>query len=176
MALHGWVSTMSCACMNIDAQKICGIAETDLDNGTFVALGDMALNDDAPGGFEYHVETAGNASYHVWLVRTPEVGDDIEMQMSNDPRSFYNKAGKPLSLCYMNAGYDHIEMTAESFEGGELPEVDDMLIIGENGKLEVDNEADQDVAQVVFYCVALHQISIGAESVPTAILFCEKNG
>lgn len=174
MALHGWVSTMSCACMNIDAQKICGIADTDIDNGTFVALGDMALNDDVPGGFEYHVDVATGGNNSVWLVRTPEVGDDIDMQMSNDPRKFYNKAGKPMSLCYMNVGYDHIEMTAEAFEGGELPEVEDLLVIGDNGKLEVSEDVDD--ALVIFYVVALHQISIGAESVPTAILRCEKNG
>ena len=173
MALHGYVNTMSCACWNIDAQKICGIAETDIDNGTFVVLGEMALNDDVPGGFEYNVLVANGDSDHVWLVRTPEVGDDIDMQMSNDPRKFYNKAGKPMSLCYMNAGYDHIEMTAEAFESGELPEVGGVLIIGDNGKLEVSEDADE--ALVVFYCVALHQIAIGAESVPTAILFCGKN-
>lgn len=174
MALHGYVNTMSCACWNIDAQKICGIAEGDLDNGTFVVLGDMALNDDVPGGFEYHVEAADGDSVNVWLVRTPEVGDTIEMQMSNDPRNFYNKAGKGLSLCYMNAGYDHIEMTAEAFESGELPEVESILVIGDNGKLEVSEDADD--ALVTFICVAHHQISIGAESVPTAILLCVKNG
>lgn len=173
MALHGYVNTMSCGCWNSDAQKICGIAETDLDNGTFVTLGDMALNDDVSGGFEYHVEVADGESAHIWLVRTPEVGDDIEMQMSNDPRKFYNKAGKGLSLCYMNAGYDHIEMTAEAFEGGELPEVNDPLSVGDNGKLEVTESPE--TADNLFICVALHQIAIGAESVPTAILRCEKN-
>lgn len=174
MALHGYVNTMSCACTNIDAQKICGIAETDIDNGTFVIINDMALNDYVPGGFEYNVETASDGDVQVWLVRTPEVGDTVEMQMSNDPRNFYNKAGKPMSLCYMNAGYDHIEMTAEAFEGGELPEVHEALIIGDNGKLVVSEDTDE--ATVLFVCVALHQIAIGAESVPTAILLCAKNG
>lgn len=174
MALHGYVSTMSCACWNIDAQKICGIAETDLDNGTFVVLGDMALNDDVPGGFEYHVEAADDTASQVWLVRTPEIGDDIAMQMSNDPRNFYNKAGKGLSLCYMNAGYDHIEVNAEAIVAGVLPEVGDILTIGDGGKLEINDDLQDE--PVVFTCVALHQIAIGAESVPTAILRCEKNG
>lgn len=171
---HAICNTMSCGCWNSDAQKICGIAETDLENGTFVVLGDMALNDDVPGGFEYNVEVASDADSAVWVVRTPEVGDTIEMQMSNDPRNFYNKAGKGLSLCYMNPNYDHIEVDALAFVAEELPDVDAYCGIA-GGKLVVLDSGDEETAPVVFKVVALHQISIGAETVPTVILRCENN-
>lgn len=176
MALHGYVSTMSCGCWNSDAQKICGVyPAADLDNGTFVTLVKMNVNDDNfVNGFEYTVAPATASSVNVWLVRTPEVGDTIEEQVNADPRLFYNKAGKPMSLCWMNPHYDHIEVNAEAFADGQLPDgaIGTEVAITTGGKLAVGPATS---GKTAFSIAGYHHVSIGAETVPTVILRCENN-
>ena len=101
---HAYVSTMRCACENVDAFNRVGIYSTgDLDNGVFVTLTGINKGvDNAVKGFEYNVAPASATSYGVWLVNTPEVGTTLEQQMMSDPRYFYNVQGRPmLSLIHI---------------------------------------------------------------------------
>ena len=121
---HGYVSTMRCACTNVDSFNRVGIYSTgDLDNGVLVTLGDITkATDGTVTAFNYAVTPATvDTTGSVWLVDTPEVGTNIEMQMMSDPRYFYNEKGRPMSLKYLNPKTDIIEADAGCFVGGTLP-------------------------------------------------------
>lgn len=171
---HAVVNTTNCSCWNVDAMKIAGICDQDLDNGVFVTLGDMNLSDaDEIMGYEYNVTPADATSIHCYMVRTPEVGASIEMQVMADPRYFYNEAGRPLSLCWIAPHVDHIEIDANGFVGGALPQKDDIVGIGADGKLAVLDSAP--AAATYFTCVGFHSMDVGQAIVPTAVLRCENN-
>lgn len=173
---HAVVNTTNCSCWDVDAMKIAGIYATgDLDNGVFVTLGDMNLSDaDEIMGYEYNVVPADDESVHCYMIRTPEVGASIEMQVMADPRYFYNEAGRPLSLCWIAPHIDHIEIDANGFVGGALPEKDAYVGIGTGGKLVALEQAPQtDVTY--FRCVGFHSMDVGQALIPTAVLRCENN-
>ena len=70
---HSYVSTMRCACENVDAFNRVGIYSTgDLDNGVFVTLTGInkGSSDKVVKGFEYTVAPASATSSGVWLVAT----------------------------------------------------------------------------------------------------------
>lgn len=172
---HGCVNTTLCSCWDVDAMKIAGIYTADVDNGVFVTLGDMNLDSsNVIQGYEYNVALANNASTHCYMIRTPEVGSSIEMQMMSDPRYFYNEAGRPLSLCWIAPHVDHIEVDANCFVGGSLPAKGAYVGIGTGGKL-VALEQAPSTDVTYFLCVGLHDMDAGQALIPTAVLRCENN-
>ena len=173
---HGYVSTMRCACENVDAFNRVGIYSTgDLDNGVFVTLtGINKGNDKVVKGFEYTVAPASATSYGVWLVNTPEVGTTLEQQMMSDPRYFYNAKGRPMSLKFLNPKTDIIEVDAHCFASGALPTTEGYVTIGANGKL-VAGSAPEGAGKTYFSVVGFNTVAVGMEQMKTVLLQCEAN-
>lgn len=174
---HGYVSTMRCACENVDAFNRVGIYSTgDLDNGVFVTL--TGINKGSSGnavkGFEYTVAPATTTSYGVWLVATPEVGTTLEQQMMSDPRYFYNAKGRPMSLKFLNPKTDIIEVDAHCFASGSLPNTEGFVTIGEGGKLVAASVAPG-AGKTYFSVVGFNTVAVGMEQMKTVLLQCEAN-
>ena len=175
---HGYCSLIRATAWDVDSNKLVGIATTDMDNGTFVVLGNMNVDSQKNiNGFEYNVTAAGATSTSVWVVRTPEAGTDmLEVQLYDDPRYFYNKAGKPMSLAYMNPHVDHIEVDKNCFTANFDPATVSgatMAQLDTNGKLKAVSAAPGSGAY--FTIVGKHSIAVGQELVPTWVLRCERN-
>ena len=174
---HGYVSTMRCACENVDAFNRVGIYSTgDLDNGVFVTLTGInkGSSDKVVKGFEYTVAPASSTSYGVWLVATPEVGTTLEQQMMSDPRYFYNAKGRPMSLKFLNPKTDIIEVDAHCFASGALPTTEGYVTIGANGKL-VAGSAPEGGGKTYFSVVGFNTVAVGMEQMKTVLLQCEAN-
>ena len=174
---HGYVSTMRCACENVDAFNRVGIYSTgDLDNGVFVTLTGInkGSSDKVVKGFEYTVAPASSTSYVVWLVATPEVGTTLEQQMMSDPRYFYNAKGRPMSLKFLNPKTDIIEVDANCFASGALPTTEGYVTIGTNGKL-VAASAAPGAGKTYFSVVGFNTVAVGMEQMKTVLLQCEAN-
>ncbi len=173
---HSYVSTMRCACENVDAFNRVGIYSTgDLDNGVFVTLtGINKGSGNAVKGFEYTVAPASATSYGVWLVATPEVGTTLEQQMMSDPRYFYNVQGRPMSLKFLNPKTDIIEVDAHCFASGSLPTTEGFATIGEGGKLVAAGVAPG-AGKTYFSVVGFNTVAVGMEQMKTVLLQCEAN-
>ena len=173
---HSYVSTMRCACENVDAFNRVGIYSTgDLDNGVFVTLTGINKGaDNAVKGFEYNVALASATSYGVWLVNTPEVGATLEQQMMSDPRYFYNVQGRPMSLKFLNPKTDSIEVDAHCFVSGSLPTTEGFVTIGEGGKLVAASVAPA-AGKTYFSVVGFNTVAVGMEQMKTVLLQCEAN-
>ena len=173
---HAYVSTMRCACENVDAFNRVGIyADGDLDNGVFVTLtGINKGSDKVVKGFEYTVAPASATSYGVWLVNTPEVGTTLEQQMMSDPRYFYNAKGRPMSLKFLNPKTDIIEVDAHCFASGSLPTTEGFATIGEGGKLVAASVAPA-AGKTYFSVVGFNTVAVGMEQMKTVLLQCEAN-
>ena len=173
---HAYVSTMRCACENVDAFNRVGIyADGDLDNGVFVTLtGINKGSDRVVKGFEYTVAPASATSYGVWLVNTPEVGTTLEQQMMSDPRYFYNAKGRPMSLKFLNPKTDIIEVDAHCFASGSLPTTEGYATIGTGGKL-VAAGAAPEAGKTYFSVVGFNTVAVGMEQMKTVLLQCEAN-
>lgn len=173
---HSYVSTMRCACENVDAFNRVGIYSTgDLDNGVFVTLtGINKGSDGAVKGFEYNVAPASATSYGVWLVNTPEVGTTLEQQMLSDPRYFYNVQGRPMSLKFLNPKTDIIEVDANCFASKALPTSEGYVTIGEGGKLVAAGSAPS-AGKTYFSVVGFNTVAVGMEQMKTVLLQCEAN-
>lgn len=171
---HAVVNTTLCSCWDVDAMKIVGVASDDMDNGMFVTLGGMHQTDAGDIlGYEYAVYAANDEATHCYMIRTPEVGASIEMQMMADPRYFYNEAGRPLSLCWIVPHVDHIEIDANGFAGGALPALNAFVGIDDGKLVALDAEPEDNVTY--FRCVGFHSMDVGQALIPTAILRCENN-
>ena len=173
---HSYVSTMRCACENVDAFNRVGIyADGDLDNGVFVTLtGINKGTDKMVKGFEYTVAPASATSYGVWMVNTPEVGTTLEQQMLSDPRYFYNAKGRPMSLKFLNPKTDIIEVNAGAFVSGTLPTTEGYATIGTGGKL-VASASAADAGKTYFSVVGFNTVAVGMEQMKTVLLQCEAN-
>ena len=174
---HSYVSTMRCACENVDAFNRVGIYSTgDLDNGVFVTLTGInkGSSDKVVKGFEYTVAPATADSYGVWLVNTPEVGTTLEQQMMSDPRYFYNAKGRPMSLKFLNPKTDIIEVDANCFASKTLPNTEGYVTIGANGKL-VAAGAAPEAGKTYFSVVGFNTVAVGMEQMKTVLLQCEAN-
>ena len=174
---HSYVSTMRCACENVDAFNRVGIYSTgDLDNGVFVTL--TGINKGSSGnavkGFEYNVAPASATSSGVWLVSTPEVGTTLEQQMMSDPRYFYNAKGRPMSLKFLNPKTDIIEVDANCFTSKALPTTEGYVTIGEGGKLVAASVAPA-AGKTYFSVVGFNTVAVGMEQMKTVLLQCEAN-
>lgn len=167
---HLFANTMKCTCWDVDAYNCAGVAAVDIDNGTLVTRGAMALNDATPGGFEFNVTLPAANATHLWIVDTPEVGSDIEMQMMDDPRYFYNKAGRPMSLRYLVPEVDFIEIPQTAIEGGA---VNGFVTVTTDGKYAAAAEAPAN--GTYFIIAAEHYMAVGLEVVPTFILQVKAN-
>ena len=173
---HSYVSTMRCACENVDAFNRVGIyADGDLDNGVFVTLtGINKGSNKVVKGFEYTVAPASATSYGVWLVNTPEVGTTLEQQMMSDPRYFYNAKGRPMSLKFLNPKTDIIEVDAHCFASGSLPTTEGYVTIGTGGKLVAAGSAPS-AGKTYFSVVGFNTVAVGMEQMKTVLLQCEAN-
>lgn len=175
---HSYVSTMRCACENVDAFNRVGIySDGDLDNGVFVTLTGInkGSSDKVVKGFEYTVAPATTTSSGVWLVATPEVGTTLEQQMMSDPRYFYNAKGRPMSLKFLNPKTDIIEVDANCFASKTLPNTEGYVTIGANGKLVASASAPEGGGKTYFSVVGFNTVAVGMEQMKTVLLQCEAN-
>ena len=178
MALHGIVNTTAMMCTNVDALNMVGInATTDIDNGTLVTLTKIAKTEAGDiTGYQYEVAPAAANAVNVWLVATPEIGKTLEMQVHDDIRYFYNKAGLPMDIKGIVAGFDCFEVDATAFANGTLPtnsQVGQFCAVANNGKFAA--PAASVTSGATFRVEGLHTITCGADEVKTAVLRCMKN-
>lgn len=108
---HGVFIGTHCAFWDVDSKNLVGIAATDMDNGNFVTLGDIVNVNGVVDEYVFNV-TAGSTGDYV--IGTPPVGYNFEMQLYDDPRYFYNKAGLPMSVKRLDIG-DCIEVSDACF-------------------------------------------------------------
>lgn len=149
-----------CAYWDVDSYNMVGIAATDIDNGTFLALGDMKLKD-VTGGYEFTVSAGQNADL---IAGTPEVGYGLEEQIYADPRYFTNKAGKPISVKRLVKG-DCIEVSVDAFT--VAPDATHLgAKVQTTGKL----TSQEAIAGADFQILSTHTIDVGGELVKTWIL------
>lgn len=179
LTLHGYINTTKMCAENIDAMNCAGVYSTgDVDNGTIVTLNGMntvssGANQGAIQGYEYNIALASSTTTgDVWVVASPEVGSTIDQQILSDPRYFYNAQGLPMSLKYLVDGVDCIEVTAECFTGGTLPDAvtNKFVTVGANGQLTAAAAAASGAGKPYFTLEGLHTVTIGATEVPTAVL------
>lgn len=149
---------MHCAFWDVDAYNMVGIATTDIDNGTFLTLGDMSPAQD--GAYEYTV-TAGVSTD--LIAGTPPQGYNVDAQVYDDPRYFTNEAGKPISVKRLVKG-DVIELTVGAFTAE--PATNKYAKVGVSGKL----TAQVSDANADFKIEGTENISIGGEAVTGYIL------
>lgn len=174
---HNVLISTSMLSWDVDAARIAGVYNTGaLDNGTIVTLGSMGLaSNPAPagtiGGYEYTVVPANaNQTGSVWIVDTPIPGASVEMQVYDDPRYFYNEAGRPLSLRHLTPEVDHIEL----YQNDVTYTVGQYATIGANGILAPAASAPTGAGENYFTVVGQKTLAIGQESVTTYILRAER--
>ena len=178
MALHTICNTTNMMCWDVDALNMVGInATTDIDNGTLVTLTKIAKTDAGDiTGYQYEVAPATANAVNVWLVATPEIGKTLEMQVHDDIRYFYNKAGLPMDIKGIVAGFDCFEVDATAFANGTLPtnsQIGQFCAVANNGKFAA--PAASVTSGATFRVEGLHTITCGADEVKTAVLRCMKN-
>ena len=178
MALHTICNTTNMMCWDVDALNMVGInATTDIDNGTLVTLTKIAKTEAGDiTGYQYEVAPATANSVNVWLVATPEIGKTLEMQVHDDIRYFYNKAGLPMDIKGIVAGFDCFEVDATAFANGTLPtnsQIGQLCAVANNGKFAA--PAASVTSGATFRVEGLHTITCGADEVKTAVLRCMKN-
>lgn len=164
---HGVVITTHCAAWNVDAYNFSGVATTDLDNGTFVVLGDLQKTGGVIDEYTFSVTVDANGTSKAkYIVASPIVGSTLAMQLTGDPREFYNVAGRPLSIKRIVDG-DCIEVIGANFEDGAAPTDQTTYTtanIGANGKLSMVS------ADGTFKLLGTKSIAIGQELVPSYVL------
>lgn len=148
-----------CAYWDVDSYNMVGIAAADIDNGTFLTLGDMKLKD-ATGGYEFTVSAGKNADL---IAGTPEVGYGLEAQIYADPRYFTNKAGKPISVKRLIKG-DCIEVSAGAFTAE--PTTETYANVQASGKL----TATATQTNAHFQILGARTMDIGGEFIKTWVL------
>lgn len=178
MALHTICNTTNMMCWDVDALNMVGInATTDIDNGTLVTLTKIAKTEAGDiTGYQYEVAPAAANAVNVWLVATPEIGKTLEMQVHDDIRYFYNKAGLPMDIKGIVAGFDCFEVDATAFANGTLPtnsQIGQLCAVANNGKFAA--PAASVTSGATFRVEGLHTITCGADEVKTAVLRCMKN-
>lgn len=162
-----------------DALNMAGVCATvDLDNGQLVTL--KQINREANGdvkGFEYEVEPATAGADNVWIVASPEVGYDLESQLHDDPRYFYNPKGKAMSVKALMSGVDVIKVTKEVFTTGNLPtqaNLGQYIAPDADGKY-ADAVAVAPAQGAYFRVEGFGTFTCGFEEVPAVYLRCMAN-
>lgn len=147
-----------CAYWDVDSLNLVGIATTDIDNGTFLTLGDMSPAGD--GAYEFTVTAGVNADL---IAGTPPQGYNVDAQVYDDPRYFTNVAGKPISVKRLIKG-DCIELSEGAFTAAPAANKYAKVVAG--GKLTAqaaDTGAD-------FQIVGARTMDIGGEFIKTWVL------
>lgn len=173
---HGYISTTSCECWDVDALNRCGVyASADLDNGTMVVCGKPNVDSTTNmlKGYEFPVTLPTANAEHLWIVNTPEVGSSFNEQLLSDPREFYNKKGQPMSIKYLKPIVDCIEADAGTFASGALPTTEGFVKVGTDGKFVAASEAPN--AGTYFSVLCFKNNAVGADMMKVAILQCERN-
>lgn len=175
---HAILVSNSLTAMSVDALCIAGVATTDLDNGQLVTLGNITRTTDGDvTGYQYEVTAATAGADNVWLVESPEVGTDLEMQIHDDPRYFYTPAGKTLSLRGLIGGVDCFTITKEDFASGTLPvtaNLGQFVPPAAGGKYGAPVETAP-TSGAYFRIEGFDTITCGNEEVPGVVLRCMKN-
>lgn len=143
---------------DVDSLNLVGIAATDIDNGTFLTLGNMSPAQD--GAYEFTVTAGVNADL---IAGTPSQGYNVDAQVYDDPRYFTNEAGKPISVKRLIKG-DCIELSEGAFTVAPAANKYAKVVVG--GKLTaqtVDAGAD-------FQILGARTMDIGGEFIPTYVL------
>lgn len=156
---HAIFNGTHCAFWDVDAYNYVGIATTDMDNGLFVKLGAIGLTNG--GGYEFAVTADASADL---ICGTPAQGYGIDAQVYDDPRYFYNEAGKPISVKRLVKG-DCIELSAAAFTAAPATGAT-YATVQATGKLTANTTA----AGAHFAVLGTHTIDCGGELVPTWIL------
>lgn len=154
---HAIFNGTHCAFWDVDSYNYTGISQTDMDNCTFVALGDIGLKSD--GGYEFAVTATNSPDL---ICGTPAQGYGIEAQVYDDPRYFYNEAGKPISVKRLVKG-DCIEVDAAAFTAA--PTTETHATVQASGKLTAGAASGAH-----FIILGTHTIDCGSELVKTWIL------
>lgn len=163
-----------------DALNMAGVCTTtDLDNGQLVTLKKInrVTGTGAVKGFEYEVVPAGAGADNVWIVASPEVGYDLESQLHDDPRYFFNPKGKAMSVKALMGGVDVIKVTKEVFAANALPvagDVDKFIPVAANGKYGA-VQSNAPASGTYFRVEGFGTFSCGMEEVPAVYLRCMKN-
>jgi len=155
---HAIFNGTHCAFWDVDSMNYVGIAQSDMDNGTFVKLGAIGLASD--GGYEFAVSADASPDL---ICGTPAQGYGIDAQIYDDPRYFTNVAGKPISVKRLVKG-DCIELSAEAFTA--KPTTETYATVQASGKLTAVAQA----SGAHFQILGKHSIDCGAEIVPTWVL------
>lgn len=161
---HGVVNTTHCSAWTDDALNFSGVAVTDIDNGTFVALGDLQKTDDMIDEYTFTVTPDANGTSTIKYIVDTQIGKTgtLEQQLYNDPRYFYNIAGRAMSIKQLQVG-NCVEINAEAMVTGATP-VDQptykTATIGANGKLQMVADAG------AFKYMGAVERAIGQEVVP----------
>lgn len=143
---------------DVDSLNLVGIAAADIDNGTFLSLGDMSPAGD--GAYEFTVQADVNADL---IAITPSQGYNVDAQVYDDPRYFTNVAGKPISVKRLIKG-DCIELSEGAFTAA--PSTDKYAKVVTNGKLTAQaNDTGAD-----FQILGARTMDIGGEFIPTYVL------
>lgn len=177
---HAICLTTNMMCWDVDALNLCGIyGSADLDNGVIVTLSSMNVDsNDAINGYEYDVALATSTSTECYVIATPLPGTAIEQQYLSDPRTFYNKAGRPMSIKYLMPKTDCIEVDANAFDA-TVDWTDfvqgQFVKVGSNGKLDADVVSVAPASGIYFRIEGKHSVSVGQEEVPTVVLRCMAN-
>lgn len=176
---HAICDLSSAMAWDVDALNMAGVCTTtDLDNGQLVTLKNM--NRTAAGtveGFEYEVEPAAADADNVFIVASPEIGFDLESQLHDDPRYFYNPQNKAMSIKGLVGGVDVIKVTKEVFTTGVLPtqaNLGQYVAPDADGKYK-DAVAAAPVAGAYFRVEGFDTFTVGHEEVPAVYLRCMAN-
>lgn len=180
---HAVVNLMHCVAWDVDAYNIAGICATDVDNGTLLSVSSITTATPSNArttvtGFQYNVAVPAANATGLWIAKTPIPGTstDLAVQTFSDPRYFYNKAGEPISLAYLQAGVDVIEVTGEAFAEGSAPTDQasyTFVSVNASGKLVIAQAAP--ASGTYFTMLGHHTIDCGQELVPSYILKCMRN-
>lgn len=158
---HGFIIGTHCAFWDVDSKNFVGIdASHDIDNGTFVNLGDILNTNGVIDEYVFAVSAGNNSDF---VVATPPVGDDFEMQLFEDPRYFYNKMGRPMSVKHLEVG-DCIEVDANCFSTAPTTGTSTYASVS-SGKL-VAGTTNTDP----FKILGEHNVDIGGTSAKTWVL------
>lgn len=161
---HGVVNTTHCSCWTDDALNFSGVAEKDIDNGTFVALGDLQKTDGFINEYTFTVTPDANGTSTIKYIVDTQIGKagTLEQQLYNDPRYFYNIAGRAMSIKQLLVG-NCVEISAEAMVTGATP-VDQPTYttasIGAEGKLQMVSQSGD------FKYMGAVERAIGQEVVP----------
>lgn len=173
---HGYVNPMHVCATDVDAYNEVGICATDIDNGTLLTLGAITTTSGAVSGFQHTVTVPAANATGLYLACTPPVGVTIDTNIYNDPRYFYNVAGQPIHLDYLQPQTDVIEVEVNCYATGTDPTTVPANVyasVNTSGKLVGATSAP--ASGTYFTLEGTSTTAIGQNNVTTYILRCARN-